>query len=205
MPSSERAEPLSRERIVAEARVQLTEEGLEQMSLRRLATRLGVTAPALYAYVVDKQDLLAAVAETGFAELLARFEAVPADDPAEVLREMARVYVGYALEHPSVFRVMFQFPPSSLHVPEASTLDGATAVFSWSSGAVTRAQAAGVIHPDRDPALASLVLWTASHGSASVLLLGAPDGNVREIPEFSGLVDAMVDTTLAGLAQPPSS
>lgn len=205
MPSSDRSAPLSRERIVAEARVQLSEESLEQMSLRRLANRLGVTAPALYAYVVDKQDLLAAVAETGFAELLARFEAIPTDDPAEVLREMARVYVGYALEHPSVFRVMFRFSPSTLHVPEASTLDGATTVFTWSSGAVATAQTAGVIHPDRDPAMASLVLWTASHGSASVLLLGAPDGNVREIPEFAGLVDAMVDTALLGLAQPPAA
>jgi len=204
VPNSDRSAPLSRERIVAEARVQLSEESLEQMSLRRLANRLGVTAPALYAYVVDKQDLLAAVAETGFAELLARFEAIPTDDPAEVLREMARVYVGYALEHPSVFRVMFQFSPSTLHVPEASTLDGATAVFTWSSGSVATAQAAGLIHPDRDPAMASLVLWTASHGSASVLLLGAPDGNVREIPEFAGLVDAMVDTALLGLAQPPA-
>ena len=205
MPNSDRSAPLSRDRIVAEARLQLSEEGLDQMSLRRLANRLGVTAPALYAYVTDKQDLLAEVAETGFGELLARFEAIPADDPAEVLREMARVYVGYALEHPSVFRVMFQSPPSTLHVPEASTLDGATAVFTWSAGAVATAQAAGVIHPDRDPAMASLVLWTASHGSASVLLLGAPDGNVREIPEFDGLVDAVVDAALLGLAQPPSS
>lgn len=204
MPSSERAEPLSRDRIVAEARVQLSEEGLDTMSLRRLANRLGVTAPALYAYVTDKQDLLAAVAETGFGELLARFEAIPADDPAEVLREMARAYVGYAVEHSSVFRVMFQFSPSNLHVPEASTLDGATDVFTWAADAVVRAQAAGVIHPDRDPAMSSLVLWTASHGSASVLLLGAPDGNVREIPEFAGLVDAMVDTALLGLAQAPA-
>ena len=203
MPTSDRAAPLSRDRIVAEARVQLSEEGLEQMSLRRLANRLGVTAPALYAYVTDKQDLLAAVAETGFGELLARFEAISIDDPAEVLRATARVYVGYALEHSSVFRVMFQFPPSNLHVPEASTLDGATAVFTWAAGAVVTAQSAGVIHPDRDPAVATLVLWTASHGSASVLLLGAPDGNVREIPEFAGLVDEMVNTSLLGLAQAP--
>jgi len=205
VPSSDRSEPLSRERIVAEARLQLSEESLEQMSLRRLASRLGVTAPALYAYVTDKQDLLAAVAETGFGELLARFEDIGTTDPAQVLREMARVYVGYALEHPSVFKVMFHFPPSSLHVPEASALDAATAVFSWSAAAVATAQDAGVIHPDRDPAMASIVLWTASHGSASVLLLGAPDGNVREIPEFVGLVDAMVDTALLGLAQPPTT
>ncbi len=205
MPSPDRSAPLSRDRIVAEARRQLSEEGLEQTSLRRLARRLGVTAPALYAYVTDKQDLLAAVAATGFAELLERFEAIPTDDPAEVLREMARAYVGLALEQPAVFQVMFRFPPSTLHVPDADTLDGATAAFTWSAGAVAAAQQAGVIHPDHDLSMAALVLWTASHGSASVLLLGAPDGQPRDIPEFQGLVEAMVDTTLRGLAQAPSA
>ena len=203
MPTSDRSAPLSRERIVAEARVQLSEESLEQMSLRRLANRLGVTAPALYAYVTDKQDLLAAVAETGFAELLARFEAIGTDEPAEVLRATAHAYVGYAVEHPAVFQVMFRFAPSNLHVPDAASLDAASAAFSWSSAAVDAALASGVIHPDRDPATTALVLWTAAHGSASVLLLGSQDGTPREIPEFTGLVDAMVGTTLLGLAQPP--
>lgn len=205
MSSPDRSTPLTRDRIVAEARQQLAEDGLDRMSLRRLATRLGVTAPALYAYVTDKQDLLAAVAGTGYDELLRRFEAIEDDDPAEVLREMARVYVGLALEQPAVFQVMFRFSPSTFHVPDADTLDGATAALSWSAGAVAAAQAAGVIHPDHDLDLAALVLWTASHGSASVLLLGAQDGQPRDIPEFHGLVEAMVDTTLRGLAQAPTA
>jgi AcrR family transcriptional regulator len=201
----DRSEPLSRDRIIAEARAQLADEGLDKMSLRRLAARLGVTAPALYAYVTDKQDLLAAVAETGFTELIARFDGITTDDPGEVLREMARVYVGFALEQPSVFRVMFRFSPGTLHVPGSNTLDGATAAFNWSATAVARAQAAGVIHPDHDLSTAEMVLWTASHGSASVLLLGVQDGRTRSIPEFEGLVDAVVDTTLRGLAQPPTT
>lgn len=206
MPSDDdRPEPLTRERIVAEARRLLDDGGLDDLSLRRLATKLGVTAPALYAYVTDKQDLLAAVASTGFDELLARFDAITSTDPATRLREMARAYVQHAVDAPELFRIMFRFRPSGLELPEVdNTLDAATETFARSTSAVVDALAAGVIHADRDPDLAALVLWTAAHGSASVLLLGAPDGTAREVPEFAGLVDEMVDVVLAGLALPPA-
>ena len=55
--------PLQRETIVEAARDLIITDGLEALSLRRLAGQLGVTAPALYAHVRDKQDLLRALAE----------------------------------------------------------------------------------------------------------------------------------------------
>ena len=200
----DRPVPLSRERIVAAARELLDDGGPEELSLRRLAGRLGVTAPALYAYVADKQDLLAAVASTGFDELLARFDAITTTDPAARLREMALAYVQHALDAPGLFRVMFRFRPSALELPEVdNALDAATAAFASSASAVEDARAAGVIHPDRDADQAALVLWTTAHGSASVLLLGAADGTAREVPELIGLVDEVMDVVLAGLALPP--
>src|SRR5215831_5461101 len=53
--------PLTRETVVAATRELIEDEGLEAVSFRRLAQRLGVTAPALYAYVSDKDDLLRSV------------------------------------------------------------------------------------------------------------------------------------------------
>ncbi len=54
--------------------------GLEAVSLRRVAAMLGVTAPALYAYVTDKNDLLRSVAEVEFDQLMQRFEAIDETD-----------------------------------------------------------------------------------------------------------------------------
>ena len=83
-----RREALTRDAIVRAARDMLRTTELDDLSLRKLAAALGVTAPALYAHVEDKEDLLRAVAETGFRDLLGRLEGV-SGDPLERLRESA--------------------------------------------------------------------------------------------------------------------
>ena len=57
---------LTREAIVARALEIGTAEGLEAVSLRRLAQELGVTPMALYRHVRDKQDLINAMTEAVF-------------------------------------------------------------------------------------------------------------------------------------------
>jgi TetR/AcrR family tetracycline transcriptional repressor len=55
---------LTRESVVARALEIGTAEGLEAVSLRRIAQELGVTPMALYRHVRDKQDLVNAMTET---------------------------------------------------------------------------------------------------------------------------------------------
>ncbi|MEJ7585439.1 MAG: helix-turn-helix domain-containing protein [Acidimicrobiales bacterium] len=88
--------PLSRAAIVQAAREMITEEGLDAVSLRRLAAHLQVTAPALYAHVEDKEDLLRAVAEVEFLAMIARFEEVPASEPVARMRALSRAYIAHA-------------------------------------------------------------------------------------------------------------
>jgi TetR/AcrR family tetracycline transcriptional repressor len=54
---------LNRQRIVAEAVALLDEGGLDGVTLRRLAQRLGVQAPTLYWHIRNKAALLTAIAE----------------------------------------------------------------------------------------------------------------------------------------------
>ncbi len=56
-------EPLSRERVVAAAVQLADEEGIEALSMRRLARALGVEAMSLYNHVDDKDALLDAMVE----------------------------------------------------------------------------------------------------------------------------------------------
>lgn len=165
---------LTRRAIVAAARGMVAEAGLEALSLRRLATRLGVTAPALYAHVADKGDLLRALAEEEFATLEERFRAAASDDPLDHLRATAREYVGYARERPELFRLMFLFAPAmgeGVGIPTALELPAATQAFGSAVEAVEKAAASGAIVTD-DPFLTALTLWSAAHGVATVLQLG---------------------------------
>lgn len=56
----------------------MTERGLEAMTLRRIATELGISAPTLYWYISSKRDLLDHVAE----HLLRRGRTAAFDQPA---------------------------------------------------------------------------------------------------------------------------
>jgi AcrR family transcriptional regulator len=60
-------EPLSRDRIVTEALGLLTREGLEGMSLRKVAAALDTGPASLYAYVDDLQSLQALVLDRALA------------------------------------------------------------------------------------------------------------------------------------------
>jgi TetR/AcrR family tetracycline transcriptional repressor len=54
---------LTRQRIVAEAVALLDSDGLDGVTLRRLATRLGIQAPTLYWHLPNKAALITAIAE----------------------------------------------------------------------------------------------------------------------------------------------
>ena len=59
--------PLDLDRVVAAAFAQLEEDGLERLSMRRLGSRLGVQAPALYWHIGDKAELLGLMAREIYA------------------------------------------------------------------------------------------------------------------------------------------
>lgn len=87
--------------ILTEARVLVEEEGLEALSMRRLATRLGVRAPSLYKHLADKQALLDALIAEGLREQgdLMRAAAESAEDP---LLALVSEFRAWALEHPAM-------------------------------------------------------------------------------------------------------
>ena len=60
---------LTRQRVVAEGRRLLDREGVNALSMRALAQRLGVSTMALYNHVSGKQDLMAGIAQAVVDEL----------------------------------------------------------------------------------------------------------------------------------------
>ena len=186
---------LTRAAIVEEARRSIIAEGLDALSLRRIAAALDVTAPALYAYVTDKGDLLRAVAEVELTALIERFEAIDEADPVARVEAYCRAYIDHARANPELYPVLFIFPPDfAPGAPEGAEIPTASKAFAISAGAVTEAIESGAFR-DIDPLEASLVLFTAAHGTATVLLM--PFGFDRATED--ALVDATVETVLSGL------
>jgi AcrR family transcriptional regulator len=67
--------PLSRERVLTAAIALADESGIESLSMRKLAERLGVEAMSLYNHIANKNDLLEGIVEAAAGEIV-----TPADD-----------------------------------------------------------------------------------------------------------------------------
>jgi AcrR family transcriptional regulator len=100
----DRLTPRARE-IVAAARAILDAEGLDALTMRRIAEHLGIRAPSLYKHFPDKGTLEAAIISDAFEEQAEVFERAVAgsDDP---LAALAASYRAFALAHPHLYRLM---------------------------------------------------------------------------------------------------
>jgi AcrR family transcriptional regulator len=92
--------PVTREQIVAAALELLDEAGLDGLTLRQLAGRLGIRAPTLYWHVRDKRELLNLLAGAILEEALAGWrEPQPGQPWWEWLAARARVMRTALLAH----------------------------------------------------------------------------------------------------------
>ena len=95
-------EPLTRDRVIEAALRVMDEEGLEAVSMRRVAREVGVEAMSLYHHVEDKEDLLDGICE----HVMAEFDfPEPVDDWAENCRRGARAWRRLLQAHPAVMRL----------------------------------------------------------------------------------------------------
>jgi AcrR family transcriptional regulator len=102
----ERAQGRRADEIVAAARALLDEEGLDALSMRRLAGRLGIRAPSIYKHLPDKRALENALISAGFEEMAGSFaEAVDAGDNDPVAA-LGVAYRSFARRHPHLYRLM---------------------------------------------------------------------------------------------------
>lgn len=143
---------------------QLEDRGPANLSLRALAREIGVSPGAPYAHFPDKESLLAAIGAGGFSllrDVCVRAAETSKGDP----RTLGQAYIGFALAHPHLYRLMFGGTIESFSAhPE---LDGASqATFGF-----LRQNLGG----DADAA------WAYVHGLAMLLIdrrLKPDDGDV---------------------------
>jgi len=86
-----------------------SEAGVESISLREVARRIGVTTAAPYHHFADRQTLLLALAVEGYARLLATLKRAraAAANPEEQLRATAIAYLRFGRRHRAEYAIMF--------------------------------------------------------------------------------------------------
>ncbi|WP_347269050.1 TetR/AcrR family transcriptional regulator [Paracoccus sp. (in: a-proteobacteria)] len=180
-----------RETLLAAADGVLARHGAAGITLRDVAKAAGVSHAAPYHHFASLDEMLAAVAERGFARLAAAMAAhADESDPRERLLQICEAYVDCARTHPAQFRLMFGALLARKH--EFPTLKAAA------DGAFAQLLAASTgLDAERGPDVA-LLGWSLAHGLSNLLIDGAFDGLPMELPAGPTLARRLAALALGG-------
>jgi AcrR family transcriptional regulator len=182
-----------RRRAIAAATRLFAAQGYEAVTMRAVAAELGVSAMTPYRYFDGKEGLFAGVRAEAFRRFADRLEAALAGsgDPLARLRRLKQAYVGFAVDEPDAYRIMFELAQPSPDHPEL-TAQSARA-FATLHDSVAAAVKVGALRGD--PLTIAHLVWADTHGLVSLHLAGKLVG--RTLAEL-----ASVDHELAAFRRP---
>ncbi len=151
-----------------EATVELLVEhgSTDQLSIRAVTSRAGVSPTALYLHFADKQQLLRAVCDEAFEELIAVLEEAAASESGNArgqLGAMGTAYIRFARRQPALYRVLFATPGSFGGGERPPEEDPGKRALKALVDATANAMPG-----NPDPLGVALQLWTGLHGFVSL-------------------------------------
>jgi len=172
----------------------LVEEGIAALSLRKVASRAGVSHSAPSAHFPDKQSLIAAISTEGFRQLYDSLKAaVDANrsDPAGMLVEVAYAYLSFGLNSPSLFKVMFSgILEQEKAYPDFVAMSKKN--FQLLVDLVKQGQIAGVLRKG-PPERMAISIWSMVHGFTALVIDRQFPGSIRDTQDLKELLSQVLD------------
>jgi AcrR family transcriptional regulator len=159
-----------REKILQEAVDIVQKHGVEGVTMRTLAERLGYSPATIYLYFRNKRELLQDLALAGFDRLAEAVEpSLRLPDPAEAILEGAMRYIDFGLANPEIYRLMFQ--DTSIRALTPEDVVHRSRVWNLFRDAHARGIEAGALRQG-DPDAFNMVGWSLLHGFVQLALAG---------------------------------
>ncbi len=99
-----------KEACIQAAREVIAEQGIEGLSLRDVARKLGVSHQAPYRHYPSRDHLLAAIMQRCFEDFANYLDQASQAHTSDALLSMGEAYMRYAAQHPLEYRLMFGTP-----------------------------------------------------------------------------------------------
>ena len=174
-----------RQALIDAARQLINERQGNDFSLSDACKRAGVSTAAPYRHFADKNEIINEVVAQGFIDMASRAraeaEAFPPGAPDRILA-VGRVYMGFAIGEPALFRMMFSQAHSATQDDVATTTG--KACFAYVLGEVVSYCTLNGV--EGDARMIAVQLWTMVHGAASLTIDGdyakvAPDLDITQM------------------------
>ena len=212
----------------------MREQGTTDIRFTDIARVMGLTAPALYRYFDDRDELLTALIADGYGSLGARIGQVLAELPEEEVAARwvaaARAYRDWARSEPQQFALVLGMPvPGYVAPDEGPTTEAAKAAMSQLANLFVAAATRGMLRPplirevsgavadcqkvkhdellgvlEPESFQAMLQTWATLHGFVSLEAYGHFDWIEPEARDALFLSHVRLAAQAAGLPVPPA-
>jgi AcrR family transcriptional regulator len=173
---------------------QLGEEGL---TMRGIASRLGVSATALYQHFESKASILREIRVYGIDLLFEAIEPVLASEqePAEKLRQIILAYIEFARANKWLYSVLMEHTPLEWNELSPEEIARGLRPMRAVREVMAEGKARGAWREDVNIELASFQLWASVHGLCSLLNNGRFDERHPAFPisDERSLIDVFVE------------
>lgn len=176
------------------------EKGLAGVTMRELASALGVSAMTPYRYFRNKEEILATVCAEGFTRLA---EALETADKATLsaedrLQSLHLAYLEFALANPNRYKLMLDNGQNGAETcPELH--NALERCRKWLTGQITDMVEMGRLNGN--PRLIAYTLWSCLHGAISLQFAGKMDTDC----DLHEIIRTATKSLLAAFTPPPVS
>lgn len=183
-----------RQEILDAARRIFVEEGVEALTMRRVAEAIEYSPTTIYLYFKDKSELIQAICDETFATLVRDLEALAAihTDPLAYLDAGLRAYIAFGLSNPSHYWATFVVGARNVEYQYEGSMG--QRAFEFLRSALRACMDAGRIRRGNVDADAQAI-WSAMHG---LVALQIADKSFPFVDRQT-LITTLVTTLIRGL------
>lgn len=177
------------QKIVKTAMRLFIKEGIDNVSMRKIADKIEYSPGALYSYFKDKGEIIHAIHTEGFEKLYTLQRSLDnITDPFERLALMGKLYMQFALENPDYYDLMFIAKGVAEKIYEKQEWDVGQRSYDYLRETVKECIEQGyLVNSDVDSA--TFAIWGFVHGMAALIIRGRcammPEETIKQIVQGS--------------------
>jgi len=160
-----------REEILNVSKDLLIEDGFGKLSMRKIARRANVTATSIYLHFDNKDELLLALVQESIESLKSVLLGVIDDslDALAQLRELAKAYIQYAIDHPKKYEIIYMVRPEEMPKYPKEKFREIRSVYELLADIIKRGKLTGNLEVENH-LTSAYSIWAQLHGVVSVIL-----------------------------------